>query len=133
MSRYKPATPHRAWQRPTAGWWRRHPVDLRYMLREATALFVTAYALLLLGGLVCLWRGEAAYNAWRALLATPWSVGLHALALVAVAWHAITWFQVMPKTAPPLPVPPRLLTLAGMALSVVLQLALLAVLWGASR
>ncbi len=133
MSRYKPATPHPAWHRPTAGWWRRNPYFMRYMLREASALFLTAYALLLLAGLACLQRGEAAYNAWRALLGTHWSIGLHGLALVFVAYHALTWFQVMPKTAPRLPVPPQLITLAGLALSVLLSLALLAVLWRATR
>lgn len=133
MSRYKPATPHPAWQRPTAGWWRRNPYFMRYMLREASALFLTAYALLLLAGLACLARGEAAYNAWRALLDTPVSIGLHVLALLFVAYHALTWFQVMPKTAPRLPVPARVITLAGLALSAVLSLVLLAWVWGARR
>ena len=133
MSRYQPTQPHPAWRRPTAGWWRRNPFFVRYMLREASALFLTAYALLLLAGLVCLQRGEAAYNAWRALLGTPWSVGLHGLALAFVAYHAFTWFQVMPKTAPPLPVPARVVTLAGLALSALLSLVLLAVLWWAAR
>jgi fumarate reductase subunit C len=133
MSRYKPARPHPAWRRPTAGWWRRNPYFLRYMLREASALFLTAYALLLLAGLACLQHSAAAYGAWRALLDSPVSIGLHGLALVFVAYHALTWFQVMPKTAPPLPVPARVLTLAGLALSVLLSLALLALLWRATR
>lgn len=133
MSRHQPATPRRSWRQPTAGWWRRHPVYLRYMLREASALFLTAYALLLLAGLVCLQRGESAYAAWRALLDTPWSIGAHALALGFVAYHALTWFQVMPKTAPPLPVPARVITLAGMVLSAVLSLALLGWLWWVVR
>lgn len=131
MSRYKPRRPHPAWQRTMAGWWWRRPVHRRYMLREASALFVTAYALLLLAGLVCLQRGEAAYAAWRALLATPWSIGLHALAVPFLAYHAVTWFQVMPKTAPPLPVPPHWITGAALALSGLLSLALLAALAGA--
>jgi len=115
------------------GWWRRRSVHRRYMLREASALCITAYALLLLAGLVCLQRGEAAYAAWRALLGTPWSIGLHALALPLIAYHAITWFQVMPKTAPRLAVPPRWITLGGLALSALLSLALLVALWWVGR
>lgn len=128
MSRYTPPKPHPAWQQPMAGWWRRRPVHRRYMLREASALFVTAYALLLLAGLLCLQQGEAAYAAWRALLATPWSIALHGLALPFLVYHAITWFQVMPKTAPPGPIPPQRITRAGLALSALLSLALLAAL-----
>jgi len=115
------------------GWWRRTPAYRRYMLREASALFVTASALLLLAGLACLLRGEAAYAAWRALLASPVSIGLHALALPFLAYHAVTWFQVMPKTAPPLPFAPRWITVAGLALSALLSLALLVALWWVGR
>jgi fumarate reductase subunit C len=53
------------------------------------------------------------------------------LALVVVAYHALTWFQVMPKTAPALPVAPRVITAAGLGASFVASLALLAWLaWG---
>jgi fumarate reductase subunit C len=116
MSRYKPATPHPSWQRPMAGWWRRRSAHRWYMLREVSALFIAAEALLLLAGLLCPQRGEAAFAAWRAVLGSPWSIGLHALALPFVAYHAITWFQVMPKTAPALPIAPRWITLGGLAL-----------------
>ena len=133
MSRYRPDAPRPAWRRPMAGWWRRHPFYLRYMLREASALCITAYALLLLAGLVCLQRGEAAYNGWRALLDAPWSIGLHGVALVVMGDHAITWFQVLPKTLPRLPVPARWVTLGAIALSAVLSLALLVLLWWATR
>ena len=113
-----------------AGWWRRRAVHRRYMLREASALFVTAYALLLLAGLACLLRGEAAYAAWRALLASPVSIGLHVLALPFLVYHAVTWFQVMPKTAPRLPFAPGLITAAGLAASAALSLLIVA--WLAS-
>ena len=105
-----------------AGWWRRRAVHQRYMLREASALFVTAYALLLLAGLACLLRGEAAYSAWRALLASPVSIGLHMLALPFLVYHAVTWFQVMPKTLPPLPLPAPFVTAAGVVATLLLSL-----------
>ncbi|MBP6693175.1 MAG: hypothetical protein KA162_12120, partial [Xanthomonadales bacterium] len=34
-----------------AGWWRRNPWFVEYMVHEATALAVVAYALILLAGL----------------------------------------------------------------------------------
>jgi fumarate reductase subunit C len=111
-----------------AGWWRRNPYFLRYMLREASALFLAGYALVLLLGLYRLWQGEAAYAAWRQWLGTPASIGLHALALLFALYHSLTWFQVMPKTAPPLPLPPRLISAAGIAAMLLLSAALLVAL-----
>jgi fumarate reductase subunit C len=105
------------------------------MLREASALCLAAYALVLLAGLVALWRGEPAWLAWRAALATPLSVALHALALPVVAYHALTWFQVLPKTLPTLPPAwtPRRITAAALALSAGLSLALLGLVWSLGR
>jgi fumarate reductase subunit C len=119
--------------RPMAGWWRRNPYFGRYMLREASALALTAYALVLLAGLASLARGEAAFEAWRAMLATPLSIGLHALALPLLAYHSLTWFQVMPKTAPRLPVAPGLITAGGLAASAVLSLLILTLIGWAGR
>jgi fumarate reductase subunit C len=111
--------------RPMRGWWRRNPYFLRYMLREASALFLTGYALTLLFGLWRLSQGTAAFEAWRATLATPWAIGLHVLALGFVTYHSYTWFQVMPKTMPPLPLPARAITAGGVAATVLLSLLIL--------
>ena len=86
--------------RPMGAWWQRLPYYRRYMLREATCVFVIAYALVLLFGLWRLAEGRAAYDAWRAALATAPSLLFHALALAAISLHAWTWFEVMPKTLP---------------------------------
>ena len=131
MSRHR--TNARTHVRPMAGWWRRNPWFGRYMLREASALALTAYTLVLLAGLVGLARGEAAFEAWRAMLATPLSIGLHALALPLLAYHSLTWFQVMPKTAPRLPFAPGLITAGGFVASAVLSLAILGGVWWAGR
>ena len=90
----------RTYVRPMHGWWRRNPFYRRYMLREATALFVAAYAVVLLVGLARLAQGRAAYEAWRAALATPAALAFHAVVLAAFVYHAWTWFAVMPKTLP---------------------------------
>lgn len=97
-----PGAARRAYVRPMHAWWRRDPFFVRYMVRELTALAVLAYSLVLAAGLVCLARGEAAWLAWLAALRSPWSLALHVVLLVGFIVHARSWFEVMPRTMPPL-------------------------------
>jgi fumarate reductase subunit C len=92
----------RPYVRPMAGWWRRNPWFGEYMLHEATALAVVAYALILLAGLFQLGQGEAAWARWLAFLASPLSLVIHGVLLLAFAYHAWTWFKIMPRTMPPI-------------------------------
>jgi fumarate reductase subunit C len=117
-----------------AGWWRRNPFYLWYMLREASCVFITAYALILLAGLARLKQGEAAFEGWLEILSRPWSIGFHAVALVLVLYHAWTWFKVMPKTLPFVQlggrrVPDVLIVASGIAASAVLSAILLVAVW----
>jgi len=86
--------------RPMQGWWRRDPFFVRYMGREATALAVLAYAVILAVGLVRLAQGEAAWNGWVDALRSPWSILLHLVLLASMVIHAHSWFEIMPKTMP---------------------------------
>ena len=86
--------------RPMAGWWRRNPYFMRYMVREASAVFLAVYAVILLAGVYRLSQGAAAYEAWLAALRNPLAIVFHGIALLAVAYHAYTWWKVMPKTMP---------------------------------
>jgi len=90
----------KAYVRPMQGWWRRNPYFVRYMFREASSVFLAIYAFILLVGLARLAQGEAAYNAWLTALASPASVVFHWFALLTVGYHAYTWWQVAPKSAP---------------------------------
>jgi fumarate reductase subunit C len=126
---------HKAYVRPMRGWWRRDPFFVRYMVREATALAVLAYAIVLTAGLVCLAQGEAAWNGWLQALRSPWSLLLHAVLLVAMVVHAKSWFEIMPKTLPIIVVAGRRLSAAtitrsGWAATVALSLLLLVLAWG---
>lgn len=117
-------------ERDMAGWYRRNPHFIRYMLRELTALFLAAYAVLLLAGLVALGRGPEAWAAFLAFLASPRSVALHALILVAALYHTWTWFMVSPKAMPPIVVgdrrvPDRVVIGAQLLLFVLVSIALL--------
>ena len=125
----------RAYLRPMQGWWRRDPFFLRYMVREATALGVLIYALVLTVGLVRLAQGEAAWNGWLAALRTPGSLLLHVALLVAMVVHARSWFEIMPKTLPMIFVggrrlAARTITLAGWAAALLASALLFALaLW----
>jgi len=86
--------------RPMRGWWRRDPFFVRYMVREATAIAVLVYAIVLTVGVVRLAQGEAAFNGWLQALRSPASLLLHAVLLVSMIVHAHSWFEIMPKTMP---------------------------------
>ena len=124
----------RGYVRPMAGWWRRNPFVVRYMAREASALFVAAYALVLLWGLVRLGEGREAFEAWLLALASPASIALHVVLLAVFAFHTVSWFRIMPKTLPPIAVAgrrlsPGVVTGLGLAASAACSLALLAAAW----
>ena len=124
----------RPYMRPMNGWWRRDPFFVRYMVREATALSVALYAVVLLAGTMCLARGETAWNAWLALLRTPASILLHLLMLVAMIYHAYSWFEIMPKTLPVLFIGGRrvagtTITRVGLIAAALATLVTLAVAW----
>ncbi len=124
----------RHYVRPMTGWWRRNPFFVRYMVREATALSVALYAVVLLAGTMCLARGAAAWNAWLALLHTPASILLHLLMLVAMIYHAYSWFEIMPKTLPALFIGGRrvagaTITRLGLSTAALAALVTFAVAW----
>lgn len=118
----------RTYRRPMGAWWRRHPFYRWYMLREASCVAITVYALILLVGLARLQQGPQAFAAWQDSLRHPLSVAFHVVALVLVIYHSWTWFKVMPKTLPRLPVPDGVVVAAGVT-GVLLVSAL--VLWSA--
>ena len=116
------------------GWWRRDPFFVRYMIREATALIVALYALVLLAGALCLSQGEAAWDSWIAVLRSPASIVLHLLMLVAMIYHAYSWFEIMPKTMPIVfvggkRVTAATITMVGLMAAAASSLALFAVAW----
>lgn len=125
----------RPYVRPMAGWWRRDPYFMRYMVREATALAVALYAIVLLAGVLCLAQGEAAWNGWLQAMRSPLSIGLHVVMLAAMIYHTLSWFQIMPKTLPMMfiggqRVAAQTITRTGLAAAVLAALVLFAVAWG---
>lgn len=120
--------------RPMTRWWRRDPYFVRYMWREATALAVAAYAVVLMVGVWRLAQGQAAFDGWLQALRSWPSVLFHLVLLAAMVLHAVSWFEIMPKTMPMLflggeRVAAATITRAGLAAAAAAALALLAVAW----
>ncbi|MCX2980682.1 fumarate reductase subunit C [Halieaceae bacterium IMCC14734] len=78
-------------------WWLQNRFFTLYLIREATAVWVLLYCLLLLSGLVSLSEGEAAWSDWLNSLSHPAAVGFQMIVLTAVVYHAVTWFKLAPK------------------------------------
>jgi len=116
------------------GWWKKNPYYVEYMIHEGTALFVAAYAITLLVGLVRLGQGEAAWNGWLEALKSPLSLVCHLVFLIAIAYHAFTWFKLFPLTMPPIMVngkrlEPGVVIGSGWTAAIVAALALLGLVW----
>jgi fumarate reductase subunit C len=125
----------RPYVRSMNNWWLRDSYYVAYMAREVTALFVAAYAVVLLVGLLRLSQGEAAWNGWLQALKSPLSLAFHLVMLATFIYHTWSWFKIMPKTMPMLfiagkRVQQETITGAGLAAAVVACLAVFLVAWG---
>ncbi len=78
-------------------WWLKNAFYTHYMLREGTSIFVGAYVVVLLWGLLRLSQGPDAFAAWLASLHSPLAILFHLIALAACLFHAKTWFSLAPK------------------------------------
>ena len=90
---------HPKWhrRRVSVWWWLESWPYARFVLRELTSLGVAFFALVILAEVRALGEGPAALAAFRARLASPLFLALHVLALVAVLYHSVTWFNLAPK------------------------------------
>ena len=85
---------------PKSSWFFRQPRYMRYMAREITCIFIGAYTLMLLVGVMRLSQGQAEYEAFLAALRSPGSIVFHLLVLAFSVYHTATWFNVTPKALP---------------------------------
>ncbi|HET8745751.1 MAG TPA: fumarate reductase subunit C [Ramlibacter sp.] len=128
----------RPYVRGMDGWWNRVPFFQRYMAREVTAFFVALYGLVMLAGLVRLAQGPEAYAQWLELLRSGWSIALHVVLLLVFVYHTYSWFEIMPKTMPPVVVggkklAPQTITGLGLAAAGAASAFVLLVAWMLAR
>jgi fumarate reductase subunit C len=83
-----------------SSWWLAQPRYIRYMVREASCIFIGAYTAVIVVGLVRLADGATAWSAFLEVLQAPASVAFHLLALAFALYHTTTWFNVTPKAMP---------------------------------
>jgi len=81
-------------------WYFKRPRYMRYMAREVTCIFIGAYTLILLVGLMRLSQGQAQYEGFLTALQQPGSIVFHIAALAFSLYNTFTWFNVAPKALP---------------------------------
>jgi fumarate reductase subunit C len=120
------------------GWWKKNPFFIRYMVREATAVAVWIYALILTVGVLRLSQGELAWHGWLQSMQTIPSLLLHVLLLICMVVHTQSWFEIMPKTMAPIVIggervsPERVQRTGWSVAAVVFVLTLLLAAWSQS-
>ena len=70
---------------------------LKFMLREASSLFVAWFAVVILLQLHALISGPTAYANFERWLATPVVFIVNVIAFVFICFHAVTWFMLVPR------------------------------------
>lgn len=91
---------HRPWPGPS--WFLGRRGYVKFMVRELTSVFLAVYLVMLLVFLARLGGGDGP-ESFAALLQELWSPGwtvLHAVTLIGVVWHAITFFAATPQAMP---------------------------------
>ena len=78
-------------------WWLARWAYLKFILREASSVFVAWIVVLTLLELRALTRGPADYEAFQEWLRSPLLVALNAISFLFVVFHAVTWFNLAPK------------------------------------
>jgi fumarate reductase subunit C len=70
---------------------------LKFMVREASCLLVAWFGVVMLVQIYAIERGDGAYAHFQALMACPTVMVVNAVALVLIAFHAVTWFVLVPR------------------------------------
>jgi fumarate reductase subunit C len=93
MARPYPRTVSNIW------WLKRWPYRI-FMLRELSSVFLAAYVVLLLVLVTKVQDGAKEFADYLDVLQSPVLIAFHAVALLFVLLHTVTWFQAVPKGLP---------------------------------
>lgn len=78
-------------------WWLARWPYLKFILREASSVFVAWAVVLTLLQIRALTRGPADYAEFQKWLQNPLVLALNTVSFFFVLFHAITWFNLAPK------------------------------------
>lgn len=86
------------WRRPVSvWWWTRKRTYFVFVMRELSSIFLAWFVVFLLLLLRAVTAGEAAYDDFLDLAATPWMLALNGVAGVFLLLHVVTWFSLTPQ------------------------------------
>jgi len=78
-------------------WWLTRWAYLKFILREASSVFVAWIVVVTLLQIRALSQGAADYTEFQNWLRSPFVLALNAVSLFFVIFHAVTWFNLAPK------------------------------------
>ncbi|HYN10564.1 MAG TPA: hypothetical protein VES67_24485 [Vicinamibacterales bacterium] len=78
-------------------WWLTRWAYFKFILREASSVFVAWIVVVTLLQIRALTHGPAAYAELQNWLRSPLLLALNAVSLCFVIFHAVTWFNLTPK------------------------------------
>lgn len=78
-------------------WWLTRSAYLKFILREASSVFVAWIVVLTLLQIQALARGPADYAEFQNWLRSPLLLALNTVSFFFVIFHAVTWFNLAPK------------------------------------
>ncbi len=81
-------------------WFTQRPSYRRFMVREATSVFLAGYLVYLIVWIYRIGQGPEGLAEAIDSARHPFTVAMHIMALVAALYHSITWFNLTPKIMP---------------------------------
>ena len=88
----------RTYRRPISTfWWTKRRSYFVFVMRELSSIFVAWWVVFLLLLVNAVGRGESAYDDFLDWASTPWVVALNVIALLFLALHVVTWFNLTPQ------------------------------------
>ena len=78
-------------------WWLSRWPYLKFILREASSVFVAWFVVLTLLQIKAVSGGQAEYAAFQDWLRNPLLIVMNLVSLLFVVFHAVTWFNLAPK------------------------------------
>ena len=93
MSDARPQRPGLYYPKMRATWWLSRPGYIRFMIREATSVFIAIFLIEFLVLVRAIAQGPDAYAAVVSRLAAPGWIVFNVVALVFALYHTVTWFM----------------------------------------
>ena len=93
MSDARPERPGLYYPKMRTTWWLGRPNYIRFMIREATSVFIAIFLVEFLLLVRAVAQGPEAYAAMLGKLGSPGWIVFNAVALAFALYHTVTWFK----------------------------------------